>query len=242
MRAAEWEFRYRFWIIFGLFLLGFACYRIDAQNAGFWLVSRRLGPRHGTDPAALAPARLLFGSAALMAAAGIWLRTWAAAYLRSEVVHDEALHSERVVADGPYRHLRNPLYVGLLLAALAMSSMMSRLGAVLAVAGITVFVLRLIGGEEAALLANGGESYRRFCAAVPRLVPALRPRLPRSGARPRWGNALLGELSFWSFPLALAVFALTFDSRLFLWVIGGGMLLRGVLANVWWRRRRPETS
>jgi hypothetical protein len=29
--------------------------------------------------------------------------------------HDTALHSDKLVADGPYRHLRNPLYAGVFL-------------------------------------------------------------------------------------------------------------------------------
>src|SRR6185503_13280211 len=32
MRASEWEFRQRFWIYAGIFLLGYALYRFDPQN------------------------------------------------------------------------------------------------------------------------------------------------------------------------------------------------------------------
>src|SRR5512142_2119410 len=40
MRAAEWEFRYRFWIIFTLFWVAAALYRLDPVNAGAWLLAR----------------------------------------------------------------------------------------------------------------------------------------------------------------------------------------------------------
>ena len=53
---------------------------------------------------------ILFGSLLVFLAAG--LRTWGAAYLRTEVVHDTAQHSEALVADGPFRYTRNPLYLG----------------------------------------------------------------------------------------------------------------------------------
>jgi len=241
MRAAEWEFRYRFWIIFGLFALAYACYRVDRYNAGIWLATLGRRPLDIETHQGLRPIRAVFAIAALVAAAGAALRTWAAAWLHSEVVHDRALHAERVVADGPYRHLRNPLYVGLVLAALAMATTMSRVGALVLVVGVTIFSLRLIGREEAELEKSGGESYRRFRAAVPRLVPALRPRLPASGAAPRWGQAWVGEAFFWSFPLALALLAATLEWRLLSIVIGAGLLLRGVLSIFWRRRAVPST-
>jgi hypothetical protein len=170
------------------------------------------------------------------------VRTWAAAYLRTEVVHDERRHDDRLVADGPYRHLRNPLYLGMLLAGLSMAPMMSRLGAVVLVTAMALFAWRLIGGEEAVLAASRGESYARFRAAVPSIVPALTPRLPPSGARPQWGQAIAGEAFFYSFPLALALFAFTFDTRLFGWVLLIALLLRGIVANLWWRRHAEPAS
>ena len=32
--------------------------------------------------------------------------------MSSSVVHDPRVHDSRLVADGPYRYLRNPLYLG----------------------------------------------------------------------------------------------------------------------------------
>ncbi len=52
---------------------------------------------------------ILLGSLFVFLAAA--LRTWGAAYLRTEVVHDTAQHSEALVADGPFRYTRNPLYL-----------------------------------------------------------------------------------------------------------------------------------
>jgi protein-S-isoprenylcysteine O-methyltransferase Ste14 len=54
------------------------------------------------------------------------VRSWAEAYLHSSVVHDSELHTERLMADGPYRYVRNPLHLGLILLAAWMRTMASR--------------------------------------------------------------------------------------------------------------------
>src|SRR6185503_13383204 len=88
MRASEWEFRQRFWIYAGIFLLGYALYRFDPQNVVTRSVCawRRARGLPLTVPRVVY--RAVFGVAAALAVAGAALRTWAAAYLRSEVVHD----------------------------------------------------------------------------------------------------------------------------------------------------------
>jgi phospholipid methyltransferase len=150
----------------------------------------------------------------LLTAAAAALRTWASAYLRTTVVKDQALHADRLVADGPYRHLRNPLYLGTVLLAVCFGLMASRLGFVVIVGGLLVVVLRLIGREEAALSRTQGAAYAEYVARVPRLWPALAPRVPASGARPEWRQAISGELMMWAFALGAGAFAVTLDRRL----------------------------
>jgi protein-S-isoprenylcysteine O-methyltransferase Ste14 len=207
MRATEFEFRHRFWFIFLLFWVGFAAYRIDPVNVAEatlrWLAPGGLGTTM----------RWAFAAAALLVGLAAGVRTWATAYLQTERVHDSNLRTEGVVADGPYRHLRNPLYFGNLLLAVGMGILESRLGFVLLVAGHALFLRRLIGREESELLATQGERYRAFCAAVPRLWPALRPRVPAGGLQPRWLQAFGGELFFWILFAATLAFAVTRNSR-----------------------------
>jgi len=81
------------------------------------------------------------------------------------------------VADGPYRHLRNPLYLGTILLAVAIGTMASRIGFLVLTVGMILFVYRLILREEANLLRSQGESYRRYFEAVPRLIPRSRGTL-----------------------------------------------------------------
>ena len=96
------------------------------------------------------------------------------------------MHSDRLTAGGPYRYVRNPLYLGTILLALGLGAMATRFGSAIMVVGVPVIVYRLILREEAGLLASQGESYREYFRAVPRLIPALRPRVPLGEARPDW--------------------------------------------------------
>jgi protein-S-isoprenylcysteine O-methyltransferase Ste14 len=62
------------------------------------------------------------------------------------------MHSELLVADGPYRHVRNPLYLGNVLQAFGIGLMASRLGFAFLTIANTIFMIRLILREEAGLL------------------------------------------------------------------------------------------
>jgi protein-S-isoprenylcysteine O-methyltransferase Ste14 len=84
----------------------------------------------------------------------------------------------RLVVVGPYRWVRNPIYVAALLIVLGeawlfLSADLLLYGGVLAVA----FHLLVIGYEEPRLRAQFGEQYETYRRMVPRWIP----RLPRAG-------------------------------------------------------------
>ncbi len=137
--------------------------------------------------------------------------------MRSDVVHDPRVHDSRLVADGPYRYVRNPLYLGTILMAFGIAFAASRSGFVVLMLAITFFQYRLTLREERALEATQGEDYRRYLEAVPRLIPSLRPRVAAGEMRPRWGQAIGGELFMWCFALAYVLFAATGSLRLLMW-------------------------
>lgn len=207
LRATEFEFRHRFWIIGVFFWAGFALYGVDRVNVVQFLIDRTVGHE---APTADLVARLAFVVASAVMLAAALIRTWAAAYLRTTVVQDPTLRAEKVVADGPYRLVRNPLYLGTILIGASFAFMASRLGAAVIVIGLTLFTLRLIGLEEWKLESEKGERYRKFCKAVPRLLPSLAPRLPASGLEPQWRQAFLGEIFVWGFFLGVVAFTITF--------------------------------
>jgi protein-S-isoprenylcysteine O-methyltransferase Ste14 len=129
--------------------------------------------------------------------------------------------------------VRNPLYLGLWCMVAAMAFIMPASGSVFAMALISVFLLRLILGEEAFLAAQIGEPYRLYLRAVPRLVPRLRTTLPRGGSKPNWLKAMLAELTPIGVFVALAFLSWSYDSRLMgrtiLIFFGASLVVRAVL-------------
>ncbi|HXN21232.1 MAG TPA: isoprenylcysteine carboxylmethyltransferase family protein [Candidatus Dormibacteraeota bacterium] len=239
MRATDFEFRNRFWMFGAIYGIAFYCYRFDHVNAGVALL-HWLAPSINEDsPAGLRALHVIFGVGALFLAAFAIIRTWATSYLQADVVHDSKIRTEGLVGDGPYRYVRNPLYFANLLQAIGIGLLASRLGWLIAVGVNLLFQYRLILREESELLRTQGESYRRFISAVPRLWPAIRPKIPPSGISPRWRQAFAGESFFWIFALALVCFAITLNVKLtgiFLGVsILGYMLMQ--LAGRWGSKR-----
>ncbi len=243
MRASELEFRRRGWFFFALFLLTFGSYALQPVNSAEWLlrVMGRAAPSLSV-PTWGGAGRCIFAVGALLIGLGAWLRTWGTAYLHNEVVRDKALHADRLVADGPYRFVRNPLYLGNILLAIGLAPMASPLGAAVLVGGMVFLVLRLIGREEAALLEKQGEAYREYFAQVPRLWPALRPRVPRGLTEPRWGQAWAAEIWMWILAVAVAVFAITLEASLFDDIVWSGLAVYFLLRAWMVRRVRPRSA
>ena len=230
MKATTLEFHYRFFFIGAIFFLSFQLYALDHLNAAEAIA----GALHWSSVHA---AQYFIGLGALIVVVSAAVRTWATAYLQSDVVHDKALHHSSVLADGPYRYVRNPLYLGNTLLAIGMGLMASRLGWFFLVIGTTLFDYRLIFREEAELDQAQGESYRAFSRAVPRLIPALTPRLPASGLQPRWAQAFAGEIFFWGFAVAELTFAITLSQPiLFSMII---LSLAVYMVQFLFRKRRP---
>jgi protein-S-isoprenylcysteine O-methyltransferase Ste14 len=217
MKASAMEFRLRFLIFLVVIVLGFTApwnYLVHIDRArSMWLPAAIALERTGLL-SLTAAANALLAVGILFALAGAWLRTWGAAYLGSSVVKDGAMHSGGVVADGPYRYVRNPLYLGMWLHLFALGLLMPASGAVFVVVLVGVESLRLIGGEEAFLTRTLGPDYLAYTARVPRLVPALRARVDGTGARPAWGTAVLGEIYMWGVVAAFAGLGWRYNAEL----------------------------
>jgi protein-S-isoprenylcysteine O-methyltransferase Ste14 len=222
MQGTPWEFRNRAAIFGTIFGVAFGFYTFDHQNAVAALANA-LAARFATDAAPLA--RLLFGLAAALLAAGALIRTWASAYLHAGIVYAPEAKTGPLVADGPYRYIRNPLYFANLTLGLGMGAMMSSAGFFVAVLAIVVFTYRLILYEEPLLQASRGEGYQSYCRAVPRLWPSLRPRIPAAGNKANWRQGLRSEAWYWGFAAAVAAFAITFNLVVFYVILAASIAL-----------------
>jgi protein-S-isoprenylcysteine O-methyltransferase Ste14 len=98
-------------------------YYLDHQNSTAALASW-LGSRLQSDPDLVA--RILFAFAAILLTVAVLLRTWASSYLRAGVVYAAEVKTDSLIADGPYRLVRNPLYFANVLMVIGMGAMMSR--------------------------------------------------------------------------------------------------------------------
>jgi hypothetical protein len=152
--------------------------------------------------------------AIIVAAAGAAFRVWGTAYLGAGIVTSGAMHAQSVVAAGPYRYVRNPLYFGSFVFSPAISILMPPTGAIFFVAAIFLQILRLILGEEAWLTAQQGEPYLAYKARVPRLIPSPVPRVPASTAQPRWLEAILAETYPVGMTLCFVVLAWRYNALL----------------------------
>ena len=144
MRATKFEFEKRFWIICAIYLIGFCISAFD-HNPFIVALRHLIAPSIAPGiPQAIMFARIVIVAAALLVFLAAGLRTWGAAYLRTAVVHDTAQHSEALVADGPFRYTRNPLYLASLAMAAGIGVLASRSGFVFLVLANWIFVYRLI--------------------------------------------------------------------------------------------------
>ena len=217
MRATAIEFRLRMAINAAIILLGFWAPWIEAWHIGGritlleWL-PLELG-RTGLVTFTVA-VPIAIAVSAVLAAAGAVLRVWGTAYLGTGTVNSFNMKAGEVMADGPFRYVRNPLYLGVWFMVAAIAFIMPATGALFTVVLISLFMARLILAEEAFLAAGIGEPYDQYRRSVPRLVPRLRSSLPSAGSRPHWLRAVLAELTPIGVFVTFAFLSWSYDSRL----------------------------
>lgn len=220
MKATAWEYRYRIWISMLLYVVGFVApwnYRLHVDGRGpnahvwgtlAWLLAKTGVVGFGTAFA------LLLAVAIGFAVLGALLRTWGAAYLNDDALNGRKVRSDRIMAGGPYRFVRNPLYLGVGLFTPVLALLMPPSGAIFLVVTLLVFGVRLMLAEEACVAATPGSFAEFYLRDVPRLLPALRPRVATGGYRPRWAQAFLSEIFMWAVIVSFAAVGWKYNTLL----------------------------
>ena len=228
MKATTFEFRFRVVLMVAILALGFWAPWIDWLHFGTrttaWLwLGFEAGSLGLTATAGIQSVTVLMIAIAI-AAAGI--RVWGTAYLGAWTVNNPEMKADAsagtVMTEGPYRYVRNPLYIGSWLCMAAVSALMPASGALMAILMLSVLLFRLILSEEDFLFLNLGAPYLTYQRNVPRLFPKLRTRVTESGKRARWGSALLSEIMPIGVALSFAVLS---------WSYNADLLIRAVLIS-----------
>src|ERR1700681_998319 len=145
MTPTPWDFRFRgilFGVLYGFaFFLGFG---IQSGIGGgfeptYAVIARPLGDG-GAQAGAWIAAALCF--------AGFFIRWWGSSYLTSGVVWSGDVVTGGVEVTGPFRYVRNPLYLGNLFIALGIGLAGPPAVTLLVLAFNIAYVYRLIAVEE----------------------------------------------------------------------------------------------
>jgi protein-S-isoprenylcysteine O-methyltransferase Ste14 len=183
-------------------------------------------------------------SGALVAAMGALLRIWGSAWLGHGIVLNAHMQAGSLMADGPYRYMRNPLYLGLGCVFAALALLMPPTGALFVLVTSTALQLFLIFGEERFLASQFGKSYKAYLKSVPRLIPRLRTTLAPTGNKPHWLQAVLSEITPIGVFVAIAFLSWTYDNRLMGRVIavsfGLSLIVRALMPGLRESSSSPE--
>lgn len=133
------------------------------------------------------------------------LRIWSVGYAGS-ATRTRGDSVPQLVHAGPYRHVRNPLYVANIV-------MYTAAGLAFGFSGLSVLIflvsaveyIFIVAFEEETLLRTFGAPYEQFCEKVPRWIPSLTPLIESTGEEFSLERALRSERSTF---LSLSMMAL----------------------------------
>jgi S-adenosylmethionine-diacylglycerol 3-amino-3-carboxypropyl transferase len=177
-KIQKFEFEFRIFISFGLVIL------ISALSfsvfAGLPGNAVALGGLVGV-PASRSRA-LGYLAAALFMAGASFLRIWSGSVLTSRRMMSFKVKTDALLSSGPYKLVRNPIYLADLVAFTGFALCLPPIGLLLPVL-LFLHYTQLIGYEEISLRKEFGRDYALYQSRVPRLLPGF-------GAFKRLGAAL----------------------------------------------------
>lgn len=113
---------------------------------------------------------------------GLWLRAWAAGHLAK---------NEDLACSGPYRFLRNPLYLGTLTVAAGLVLASRQIGLALLFGAVFLFVYLPVIEQEEQHLRKIFPAFEKYAQSVPLLIPTF--GFPGGGRKFRWSLYLRNQ-------------------------------------------------
>lgn len=144
------------------------------------------------------PSWVSFFGGVLLVLLGESIRFWGVAYAGPATRTTKKVTCARLVTEGPYAYVRNPLYIGNFLIGLGFMIMAWALMPWMLLVFVVLFLLQysaIVHLEEEFLSQKFGKTYRTFQNHVPRWIPRLSPYRgnKRNSIRPDFKIALRSE-------------------------------------------------
>jgi protein-S-isoprenylcysteine O-methyltransferase Ste14 len=243
MSAAALAYRFRVAIFIALYLVGFfppwSAITRGRSSATLWLAASTLLAGSGWISLEAATATVTFIALACLVLGAI-LRVWGTAYIGSSIMRGAAMQGDQLVASGPYRYVRNPLYLGAWLLAIGASILMPSSGAAFFVLAFSLFARFLISAEEHFLTRRLDSAYEQYRRRVPRFLPRRGTSDLVPAARPHWLQAIFAETYPIAFTLCFAIFAWRYNARILIQCLlicyGSSLVIRAIT------RRSPPAA
>jgi protein-S-isoprenylcysteine O-methyltransferase Ste14 len=168
-------------------------------------------------------------SLATLAMMACWaIRVWGASYLSAGVVWNPSALTGALLVGGPYRYVRNPLYLGNLLMAIGFGLLATPYGFAIIIVGHAIFITMLVKHEAKGLRATFGPAYDAYVRVVPAIVPRFTPApVIGDSGHPSLVQGLKAEIFSAACALAMILLVTAYSGRLhwlFLGLIIGGWL------------------
>lgn len=122
------------------------------------------------------PTMMSLAAGFLIAMLGESIRFWGVSIAGSETRTTGVVGATNLITDGPFGHVRNPLYVGNILMYVGCGVMSNALVPWLQIAALGWFVIQyhlIVSREEEHLRQTFGEEYTRYVQNVPRFIPRM---------------------------------------------------------------------
>jgi len=178
--------------------------------------------------------RSMYMALAVLNALASFIRIWAGGTLGGARMMSVHVQTAQLITSGPYRHVRNPIYLADILTLAGMGLVVPLPGSLLVWFLLLALYPKLMAYEEWNLTQNLGQPYRDYCCRVPRLIWRFSASpFPPSGNRFDLSEGLVNNFIY--LPLVPGFLVCAATGRLWHGVAVGAVGPLGWIALHFWR-------